>query len=56
MTPTYVMAELDIHTVTTWAPPKQSTQPAPQSSMRSAPDTLNTRSSRRVDFPARFNV
>jgi len=50
--PAYMM-ETDDRTVTTWAPPEQTTQPAPK---LSPPATLTTRSGRRVRFPARYNV
>jgi hypothetical protein len=50
--PAYIMAETDDRTVSTRAPPEQTSQPAPQPN---PPATQNTRSGRRVRFPARFN-
>jgi hypothetical protein len=50
--PAYIMAETDDRTVTTRAPPEQTTQPAPKPK---PPAMQITCSGRRVRFPARFN-
>jgi len=54
--PAYIMAEPDSCTMTTWTPPEQSMQPAPQSSTPSPLATLTTCSGHHVHFPAQFNV
>ena len=54
--PAYIMVETDGRTVTAWAPPEQTSQPAPQPSAPSLPAVLTTRSGRRIRLPAQFNV
>jgi len=52
----YIMVENDGRTVTAWAPPEQTSQPAPQPSAPSLPAVLTTRSGRRIRLPAQFNM
>ena len=51
--PAYNMMETDDSSVTTWVPPEQTTQPAPEPS---PPAMLTTRFGRHVRFLDRYNV